>query len=157
MEAPRPYLLFVDFDGVLHPCGKHPDHGPNASSLVHELGLFCWLEHLERVVQPHPHVGLVVHSTWRYPHKEDELAEMLGVLSDRFEGATPSGSRYGSITKWLSQRSVKPKDYRILDDMPEKFPRNIHRRLIACKPWLGLSEPQALGELQQWLDGLLPA
>ena len=147
-------LLFVDFDGVLHPYGKHPLAGPGAQSLVHELGLFCWLEHLEELLLPRPQVGLVVHSSWRYPHKDDELADMLGRLSGRFVGSTPRGARYGSITRWLSAREPKVRSYRILDDMPEAFPKSAQRRLIACKPWLGVSELQVQGQLRAWLESL---
>lgn len=78
-------LVFLDFDGVLHPVEPA------------SLGLtqFCWLHILSQLLVGHDDVRLIVHSTWRYEYKDAELRAFLGPLgnrwaSPRFPDALPS-------------------------------------------------------------------
>ena len=151
-SAGRWRVLFLDFDGVVHPFGKDPDGGPAAESLVLDLGVFCWLEHLERLVLPHPDVGVVVHSSWRYPHSDDELADMLGALNGRYLGKTPRGARYASITRWLKDNRSVVGEYLILDDATSEFPPSARRRLLPCISHKGLSDHPTQASLAQWLE-----
>ena len=139
-------ILFLDFDGVLHPTLDDVDgeDQPIATSL------FGWLPLLASVLQPYPNVGVVVHSTWRYNHDLAELRELLGPLGERFLGATPLGPRYESILWWLHLNPAFT-SHRILDDNAREFPNPPPAELIVCHPLRGVAEPAVLARLQQWL------
>ena len=139
-------VLFLDFDGVLHPTSDDFDgeDQPIATSL------FGWLPLLASALEPHPDVAVVVHSTWRYNHDPDELQALLGPLGVRFRGATPRGPRYESIQWWLH---LNPSfaSHRILDDAPREFPTPLPAELIVCHPLHGLSDSAVLVRLKEWL------
>jgi hypothetical protein len=144
--------LFLDFDGVLHPTtiGMELE-----SEQVIGTGLFGWLPPLASVLRPHPDVVVVVHSTWRYTHDVAELRELLGVLGRRVVGATPRGPRYESITWWL-QQNPSFTSYRILDDDTAEFPDPLPAELVLCDPRRGVSSPEVLAALKDWLDRSYP-
>lgn len=66
-------LLFLDFDGVLHPFARLPDRPATESEP------FVYLARLESVLREHPHVRLVISSDWRKHHT---LAELRLFLSE---------------------------------------------------------------------------
>lgn len=70
-------ILFLDFDGVLHPVNR-------------EDGVFSREEHLARVLRDYPHVQVVISSSWRCDYT---LANMktffLTDLRSRIIGVTP--------------------------------------------------------------------
>ena len=71
-------ILFLDFDGVLH-----PEH-------CHESKHFCLLPVLENVVRQVPEVGLVITSTWRLQVSLDELRmHFTPDVAARIVGVTP--------------------------------------------------------------------
>lgn len=138
-------VLFLDFDGVLH-----PTLAQDARDERIETGLFGWLPTLAKLLRPHPEVVIVVHSTWRYTHNDEELRELLEGISDRVVGSTPPGPRYESIQAWLSMhRSMT--DYRILDDETLEFPDPLPAELVVCDPRMGVTAPGVQAALRQWL------
>lgn len=140
-------VLFLDFDGVLHPTSI--GLGLDSNEVI-RTGHFGWLPHLASVLRPHPDVVIVVHSTWRYNYDEDELRELLGAVGGRVVGATPRGPRYESITWWL-QQNPSFASYRILDDEPVEFPDPLPAELVLCDPLRGVSSPEVLAALKDWL------
>lgn len=144
--APR-RVLFLDFDGVLHP---PPDTLTLSPLPVSGPCLFGWLPHLVSILGPFPDVGVVVHSGWRYVHHDDELFDMLAGLQDRLLGSTPLRERYSSIQVWLTQHPTVT-DFRILDDEPDEFPRPLPSQLIVCDPTVGVSGVEPTAELRAWL------
>lgn len=138
-------VLFLDFDGVLHPTMPSTADGPTVN-----VGFFGWLHHLEKLLRPFPDVGLVVHSTWRYQYKSDELQDLLNPLGGRYLGATPRGPRFESICWWLNA-NPRFTSHRILDDDLAEFPSPPPSELIACDPVLGVSDERVLRELLTWL------
>src|SRR5690606_29498763 len=104
-------VLFLDFDGVLHPVEQAE------TALTH----FCWLPVLVRALQPYPDVRIVVHSTWRYLYDHDELQLLLGPLGNRFLAATAPEPRFESIRGWLNANQGC-RSYRVLDDDATEFP-----------------------------------
>ncbi len=146
--ARQPRVLFVDFDGVLHPTTV--EGTSEAGGVVH-TPMFGWLPLLVDVLRPHPDVALVVHSTWRYTHDIDELRGVLGALASRVVGATPRGPRYESILWWL-QLSPAYLSFRILDDDAKEFPKPLPAELILCNPRTGISEAAVLTSLRVWLE-----
>ena len=134
-------VLFLDFDGVLHP-------GPDAPP--HELAPFAWLPTLADLLQQYTEVAVVVHSNWRLGHDADELRALLGPLGDRFLGATSPGERYESILDWL--RAHEAVDCCILDDDAREFPHPPPAELIIAPTHAGISDEETQGRLREWLD-----
>jgi hypothetical protein len=143
-------VLFLDFDGVLHP-------GPAPLNIAdQQLYLptthFGWLPTLLSVLRPHPDVGVVVHSSWRLNYDEDELREILSDVGDRYLGATPPGERYASILQWLAANSDVT-SYRVLDDEPDEFPLPVPEEVILCDPTMGVNGVEVVAALRKWLSG----
>jgi hypothetical protein len=139
-------VLFLDFDGVLHPTTNFTSDGPLIKTV-----LFGWLPNLRAVLTPHPDVSLVVHSTWRLTHDVNELRGVLGVLGRHVVGATPLGERYASIRAWLDM-NPQVTSYRILDDDAAEFPKPAPAELVLCDPRAGVAAPEVLEELRRWLE-----
>lgn len=141
-ERPANRILFLDFDGCLHPTlvGDAPI----------KTGHFGWLPVLSQALRGQEDVALVVHSTWRYTHDHDELRELLGPLKQRVAGVTPRGPRFDSILWWLYMNPGFT-DYRILDDDASEFPDPLPPEVILCNPSTGVSAPEVLEAINAWL------
>lgn len=72
-------ILFLDFDGVLHP--------------VNQVDLFSREEHLARVLRDFPHVEIVISSAWRQDYTLKNIQTFF--LTDLTPMATPNCSTYG--------------------------------------------------------------
>ncbi len=71
-------ILFVDFDGVLHPDGCEIDQ------------YFCRVALLEEVLREFPHIQLVISSSWGQVHPLGELREFFSDdIKTRIIDATP--------------------------------------------------------------------
>jgi hypothetical protein len=135
-------VLFLDFDGVLHPAGGEPG----------TVLPFEWLPLLEQLLAPWPDVRLAVHSTWRYLYKSEEFPELLGPLGSRFIGAAPRGPRAESVL-WFLQLNPVIDDYLVLDDAPGEFPSDFPGNLVLCEPLTGISAPEVQSRIKAWLAG----
>lgn len=132
-------VLFLDFDGVLHPAtGDSVPEFSKASALARAMhGYAC---------------GIVISSTWRLHYPLDELKDFLPAgLAERVIGTTGDDprshfARHDSILAWLAQEEAV--DWRALDDAAAEFREGGH--LIACNPEVGLEDGQLL-ELERWL------
>ena len=140
-------VLFLDFDGVVHPAPWLP------STLTH----WCWLPLLAQTPARHEDVRLVVHSTWRHEYNLDELRELLDRLGPRVVGATAGGDRLQGIEVWLADHP-EVTSYRLLDDDLADFYRR-PAELILCDPAKGLSDADARRHLTDQLEaeGIRPA
>ena len=142
----RHRVVFVDIDGVLH---SYPPHSC--------LQRMCWVPHIAALVLPHSDVRVVIHSSWRYDYSVELLQALLGELGSRLLGVTPLGPRFESIVAFVS-RSDAISDYRIVDDMPDEFPRDpAPPELILCDGRTGVSAPRVRTALRKWLAATLPA
>jgi hypothetical protein len=141
-------VLFLDFDGVLHPTVIEGE--PHRMEEVIGVGLFGWLQTLESLLRPHPDVAVVVHSTWRHTHDDEELRMLLGRVGERMVGSTPPGSRYDGIRQWLRANPTYS-SHRILDDDPTEFPRPPPDELIVCSPEEGVTGKEVVAALRKWL------
>ena len=138
-------LLFLDFDGVLHPY-----FGP-------EQNYFCRLDFLiETLGSNTKGLEVIISSSWRFHYPLDEI---LGYFPESMQtlitGATPeveSGrhQRYREICAYLSQYK-RARDWRALDDDIIGFPKNC-TQLIACDHRVGFDSKGAK-RLQLWLEG----
>ena len=145
-------VVFFDFDGVLHPFGGGPEQFFRRMELVYPL------------LEASPEIRVVVHSSWREIHDDDELKNFLFYarpeLADRFIGSTPREimSRWESIEEWAKQ-NPEAGPFCILDDEPRLFPSHIAQGqserfyFIGCDSKVGLHrDSPALLKLTAWLS-----
>ena len=135
-------LLFLDFDGVLHPTHFAGEDPFNRADLLEEV-----LANLQ--------VEIVISSSWRFTHSVSKLQKMLpSSISKLIIGTTGAPvigkhPRFNEIQVYLNYR--EDADWRALDDSYWEFPSPCPQ-LIRCNPNTGMSQKQAL-ELNQWLRG----
>ncbi len=110
-------ILFLDFDGVLHPADATPDQ------------FFCYLPALEDTLRPFDEVELVLSTLWREERSLDALIEHFAPdIRPRILGATPQlpacelerGHRQREIEAWLAMHRPGG-DWLALDDRQENF------------------------------------
>ena len=133
-------LIFLDFDGVLHPthfAGESP------------FSCAALLEESFNLLSP----KIVISSSWRFTHNLEKLQKTLPTfISSLIIGATGAAvigkhPRFTEIQNYL--QSYGPADWRALDDSYWEFP-NPCPKLIRCNPNTGIADRQIL-ELNQWL------
>lgn len=156
-------VLFLDFDGVLHPLGLRLEgnrvvNGKPVAKVI-QVDFFCWNALLMNILQDHPDVKLVVHSSWRDYHTPEAIRDYLGPqLGSRFLGCTQEGFKYESICQWLTGHP-EVTTYRILDDDVASFDREpAVQGFIACEYRSGIAAAGVRAQLDDWLaSGLGPS
>lgn len=133
-------VIFLDFDGVLHPV--------EAGSLG--LEYFCWLPVLYELLAKHADVRVVVHSTWRYEYSDEQLQTLLGPVGTKFVGSTPRGPRELAIETVL-QANKSIRHHLVLDDAREEF-SGTRVNLVLTDSQLGLSDKRAQKAIAKWLS-----
>jgi len=138
-------ILFLDFDGVLHP-NNQPD-----LLFVRVSRLALWLD-------AWPAVDVVISSGWRVHHSQAEMVELLGpVIGARVVGCTPwvvqqrddsvypalrttvlTHERQREVLAWLASSWDPGRAWVALDDMPYLFEADCGR-LVVCEGRQGLS------------------
>lgn len=137
-------LMFLDFDGVVHP----------ADTGLRLAERFCWLPILESLVEGHPDVYIVVHSTWRYEYTDQELRGLLGPLGQRFVGSAPRAPREQAIeTVLLANKLVRA--HIALDDDRREF-SGTTVNLLPLDSQRGLSDELVQAEIKRWLQSTSP-
>lgn len=134
-------LLFLDFDGVVHP----------QDDTNHPAGWFRWLPLLANLLAPWPDVKIVVHSSWRYEHTDAELRELLGPLSARFAGSAPRGPREQAIESVLQANKFLVTAHLVLDDDEREFTAG-RVNLVVCDALEGVTQLRAQVHIRRWLE-----
>lgn len=137
-------LVFTDFDGVLHPLDAELPEGRR----------FCWLPVLESLLNGHPDVHIVVHSSWRYEYTDSELHTLLGPLGQRFAGSAPRGPREQSIELVL-QANRLVRHHLVLDDDKQEFTGRAVN-LLPLDSRRGISDESAQTAIATWLRSTAP-
>lgn len=136
-------LVFLDFDGVLHPLEAEVE------------GRFCWLPVLAELLSTHPDVRIVVHSTWRYEYTDQELRGFLGPLGPRFVGSAPRAPREQAIETVL-QANKSVRAHLVLDDDRREF--SVSRvNLVLLDSQRGLSDELVQAAIRKWLHSTTPS
>jgi hypothetical protein len=146
-------IIFLDFDGVLHPFFPMPDL-PNAANAY-----FANWPRLLRVLNDHPEVQLVVSSSWRSIMPEKWDAEVPEPLRARITGYTPEIKRplrrqyptgytpepirYLEILRYLRTNRREGEPWIALDDDATLFPVGCPN-LILCSDGFREAEEAAL-------------
>lgn len=138
-------VVFLDFDGVLHPVGSEDK--------------FCYVDTLSEIIGSTP---VVVSSSWGEVFSLEELKGILPninvigktTLTEAGMAEKPE-SRYNECIDWLEENGMWYSDWIAIDDNPSLFDRdNICANLIMCYPREGLSPHSiAAQELREWIIG----
>lgn len=157
------HILFLDFDGVLHPDAVYlTRHGP---TLKAEGTLFMWAPILANLLDDFPMISLVLSTSWvRHLGYKRALGYLPLELRERVIGATWHSSmakgwadenrwdgktRYDQICRYAARSQLR--HWIALDDDVQGWAEGLAQHLIACEPDLGLSSAQTQAELQNSL------
>lgn len=146
-------VIFLDFDGVLHPPSAIEGARPPLTPSQIRKGwpnTFLHLHILEALLQSYTDVGVVVSSSWRMFLQDEQIAEILTPISRWYVGTTGCAylGRAIAIRRWLQVNCID--DFVVLDDMKSYFP-GTWPTLILCDPTAGISKPSVQEQLQAWL------
>ena len=146
-------LLFLDFDGVLHP------------SINAGKSNFRSLPLLEDLLRQHPEVGIIISSGWRDHYSFEELAGYFSedirpriVATTRSVLESGARSRWGEIADYLRVNKER-RPYIVLDDSRLEFPSGC-KHVLFCDPRHGFDEKNAkllAARIKQLLIGKLCA
>lgn len=144
-DAALDAVVFVDFDGVLHPYGCAED------------AYFCRLEIFEGWLRRRPGVDVVISSTWRETRSVSELTaffaddlkqRVIGVTPlfiqdswEQFDGEPPPPrfARHIEVLRWLVQSSTPWRRWAALDDQSLLY-KPFTRELVICDGRVGLTQ-----------------
>jgi hypothetical protein len=134
-------ILFLDFDGVLHP-----------EPCLDQSMLFCRRRLLEDCLRDFPDVKIVITSTWRERHSLDAMrALFVPDIGARIIGVTPQWRdlldllssmaylRQVEVQGWLRQHGQPWTQWVALDDKPWLF-KPFLSNLVTCDGEVGLDE-----------------
>ncbi len=162
-------VLFLDFDGVLHPLGLELEAGRviNGKPVARpvQVDYFCWLGLLKQLLAGHPDVRIVVHSSWRASHDLAQCQGYFGDMADLVIDVTRADlEKLASIRDWLTHHP-QVTQWRALDDAAEEFrlkpvdpdefvdpeaPPDVPE-FIECHWQRGITAPDVQAKLQDWL------
>lgn len=137
-------VIFLDFDGVVH-----PQEGGDST------GWMRWVPILAQLLATAPDVRIIVHSTWRYQYTDGELKELLGELGNRFIGSAPRMPREQAIEMVLQANKSSIAAHIVLDDDQKEFASG-RLNLLLCDSSLGLSALDVQAAISEWLAGTNP-
>lgn len=150
-------VIFLDFDGVLHPLGTLADARPPLEPATIRERWPQALEHLgilASLLHGHHEIAVVVTSSWRMFLNDEQLGELLAPIGPWYEGSVglPYQGRAIAIQAWLEVNRVD--DYLILDDQADYFPglAKAWPTLILCDSASGISDEQVQHRIRQWID-----
>ncbi len=137
-------LLFLDFDGVMHPFRCTIDQ------------YFCHLDLLEGWLRQRLDVGVVITSSWREAHPVAEMESFFSEdLQHRVLGATPlltrdswarcdgespsvRFEREAEVSRWLNESGQLWRPWVALDDQAWLY-KPFNPRLVLCDGKVGLT------------------
>ena len=162
-------ILFLDFDGVMHPARAFMgEHGPELDG---DGSLFMWSEPLAKVLAGHPHVQIVLSTSWVRHLPLAQVLDFLPVqLRRRVVGSTwhsiqndadfsrnlpltywQYASRYQQIRRWIKVRHVRR--WVAIDDDLDGWEHADRSRLVYTQGETGLSDPAVVSHLTELLRG----
>ena len=160
-------LLFLDFDGVLHPDAVYLTS--RGVELRAAGNLFMWAPYLVEALAPHQDVQIVLSTSWARNLGFQRARAALPIeLQPRVIGATwhsamgrgwpdfiawDDQTRYEQIQAYLSRLSA-PARWIAVDDDAQGWAAADRELLIQTDPNLGLSAPETRAELAKILEHL---
>lgn len=140
-------VLFLDFDGVLHPYGCTIDR------------YFCRMQTLESWLRQRPEIDVVISSSWREHHPLDELRSFFDEdIQQRVVGVTPilkrgwgdaetsheplqPYAREQEVRQWLRECGEPWRRWAALDDQAWLF-KPFNPQLVLCRGDVGLTDTE---------------
>jgi hypothetical protein len=152
--TPSTPVLFLDFDGVMHPYDRFTIE--DNFCIATNVDRFCWLPLLTDALADHPAVRIVVASDWRHFCDDEKLRGFLGPLASRFAGSTGLASGFTRADYIQQVVQLQALQYWCaLDDDPSVRNAALEEpQFLACNSATGLSEPTLLAAVGEWLRGL---
>jgi hypothetical protein len=144
-------VIFVDYDGVFHPVSDLHwfTTGLAVEACIERGQLFRWASILHEMLDAHPDVRIVVHSSWRLLHPEERVKSLLGPLADRVVHVISRDyDRGDGVAAYIAENGVE--DYVILDDRPDWFAPGT-QRLVVCDSESGICDAGVREQLLAWL------
>ena len=142
-------LLYLDFDGVLHPDRVYLNQ-ERRPELHGEGNLFMWEPRLCEVLAPYPEVKVVLATSWVTRLGLDRVMAFLSesVRARVIGTSAPARRRYGDapVRAFEVQRHVRetlPDSYVIVDDDAWDWDAASRERLVLCNPDRGLGDAAA--------------
>jgi hypothetical protein len=158
-------ILFLDFDGVLHPDAVYLTK--RGIELRAEGGLFMWSSLLSDALANHPDIRIVLSTSWArqisYDHARKALPLPLRscVIGATWHSAMGRGwpdqvpwdvqTRYNQIATYLN-RLPYPVHWVAIDDDDKGWPDDQREHLVLTDSMQGLSKPGLLDELINKLE-----
>lgn len=149
-------IIFADIDGVFHDADSPQLDMEGNEIRVVGSELFVWAPILEQLLEPHPDVQIVIHSSWRHHFSLKEIRRRFPLaLSRRIASCTPPGDRAESIERYVEQHGIT--DFLIIDDYLPEFCRGenlwIHYdHLMIVQGATGISPPVVQAQIRDWLE-----
>lgn len=146
-------VIFLDFDGVMHPpraiAGARPPLEPH-EILTGWPATFQHLGILQKMLEGHADIAVVVSSSWRMFLTDEQLGELLEPIGWLYW--QPSCRSRRCIRAWLEVNAIA--DYVVLDDRLRFFPglEKDWPSLILCESELGISDPAVQKKLEEWIN-----
>lgn len=153
------HVLYLDFDGPLHPDSVYRTR--NGIELLHHPGhsLFEHVPLLEAALAPYPNVWIVLSTSWQLleggcefaaSHLSKSLqARCIGGTFDRRQTRKAwfeSMSRPGQVLLDVCRR--RPVRWVAVDDSPDEWPPWAHPHAVRTGALLGIAEPAVLVRLE---------
>lgn len=152
MKKYSPFVLYLDYDGVLHSDDAYMD----LHRRVYLRGggvLFEYANRLEKILEPYPKVEIVLSTSWvnvkGFGRSKKRLPKSL---QNRVIGSTwhsyfkhdgDLAAWYEAATRWEQiERDLKirqPQNWLALDDRPEGWDPHFQSNLVVCDSDFGLS------------------
>jgi hypothetical protein len=152
--------LFLDFDGVLHPDQVYRDRKLGVVLRCDGHNLFEHTDMLAELLEPHPHVEIVLSTSWVHVFDfQRAKARLPESLQARVIGATYHKSmkewfteltRYRQINKYVHRHNVT--DWIALDDDADGWPEDQMHRLVHTDEWKGIGDMASQQKLIEWLQ-----
>jgi hypothetical protein len=167
------HIIYLDFDGVLHPDSVFLENGKPALKHCDETDgdetLFCWAYILEHHLKPYPDVRIILSTSWVPALGFDKAKKVLPTsLQDRVIGATWHNkyaeslgltrhnwmylSRYSQIATHRS-RNLNAR-WIAIDNDDDNWDQRYRDNLVHTDDWRGLAPTETQEDLAKKLAEL---
>lgn len=160
--ATRHYVCYLDFDGVLHDEDVRLALGRRIFLATPGRRLFEWQSILIELMAPHPHVKIVLSTSWvrarsfHYAKERLEPQLKVRVIGATFHRRMMNREEFVTLPRgmqiWGDVLRRKPLDWFAIDDDGFGWPAWCRDKLVLTQERLGLSELSVQEEIQRRLD-----
>lgn len=157
-------VIYLDFDGVLHPAGIRRHYQTGIVSNDDGGELFRWMPILEKLIADQE-VSIVLSTSWVTAFDyEQALARLSPPIAQKVIGATwelgkntisksffVRQFRHEQIVADAAHRGLDEARWLAIDDETETTPFHLRDQFAPCDPWKGISDPAIQAQISSWL------